>query len=258
MLSPVPVLPLLAFLGCVALATYAQNLTGFAFALILLGLVSVLHVASVSDTANAACLLSLINAYTYFRARPGVVPWQLMRPALNCGVVGVCIGVALLAWLSGNAVNWLRGLLGLSILACALLLVLQSRPRETLSGPRSFGFVGLLSGLLGGLFSSSGPPIVFHMYRQPLERELVRRGLLLMFALNALVRLVIVLPTGQFSWRAALLAACAMPVVYAVTRWHHRVPLHLSPRALKLVVGGLLGFAGGTLLLTAAHGIARA
>ena len=81
--------PVLVFMACVALATYAQNLTGFAFSLILLGLVSVLHVASVGDTANAATVLSLINAWTYFRARPGVVPWQLMKPALNGSTVGV-------------------------------------------------------------------------------------------------------------------------------------------------------------------------
>jgi len=48
--------PVLVFMACVALATYAQNLTGFAFSLILLGLVSVFHIASVSDTANAVLM----------------------------------------------------------------------------------------------------------------------------------------------------------------------------------------------------------
>ena len=51
--------PVLVFMLCVALATYAQNLTGFAFSLILLGLVSVFHVASVHDAANAAMVLTL-------------------------------------------------------------------------------------------------------------------------------------------------------------------------------------------------------
>ncbi|MDR6427268.1 putative membrane protein YfcA [Variovorax paradoxus] len=250
--------PVLVFMACVALATYAQNLTGFAFSLILLGLVSVFHVASVSDTANAATVLSLINAWTYFRARPGVVPWRLMKPALNGSTVGVIAGLMLLTWLSGGAVNWLRGLLGVSILGCALLLVLQGRPQPAVSGRTSFAVIGGLSGVLGGLFSSSGPPIVFHMYRQPLERELVRRALLLMFAFNSLVRLVIVLPTGHFSWRAALLAACAMPVVYGVTRLHHRLPNKLQPRTLKWLVGGLLAAAGSTLVASAWLAIAQA
>ncbi|MGJ7573387.1 TSUP family transporter [Variovorax sp. RB2P76] len=243
--------PVAVFMACVALATYAQNLTGFAFSLILLGLVSVFGVASVSDTANAATVLSLVNAWTYFRARPGVVPWKLMKPALNGSTVGVIVGLMLLTWLSGGAVEWLRGLLGVSILACAALLVLQGRPLAAVSGPASFAVIGGLSGVLGGLFSSSGPPIVFHMYRQPLERELVRRALLLMFGFNSLVRLVIVVPTGHFSAHSALLAACAMPVVYGATRLHHRLPNKLRPRTLKWLVGGLLAAAGTTLIATA-------
>ncbi|WP_418117391.1 TSUP family transporter [Variovorax sp. 350MFTsu5.1] len=249
--------PVLVFMACVALATYAQNLTGFAFSLILLGLVSVLHVASVSDTANAATVLSLINAWTYFRARPGVVPWQLMKPALNGSTVGVIVGLMLLTWLSGGAVDWLRGLLGVSILGCAVLLVLQAKPLPVVSGRASFAVIGGLSGVLGGLFSSSGPPIVFHMYRQPLDRELVRRALLLMFAFNSLVRLMIVVPTGHFSWHSALLAGCAMPVVYGVTRLHHRLPNKLQPRTLKWLVGGLLAVAGSTLVATAWVAIAQ-
>ncbi len=241
----------LVFMLCVAFATYAQNLTGFAFSLILLGLVSVFHVASVHDAANAAMVLTLVNAFTYFRARPGEVPWKLMKPALNGSTVGVLVGLILLSWLSGSAVAWLRGLLGVSILGCAALLVLQARPLPRVSGAASFAMIGALSGVLGGLFSSSGPPIVFHMYRQPLERELVRRALLLMFAFNALVRLVVVLSTGQFSWYSALLAASAIPVVYAVTRLHHRLPLRLSPGALKWAVASLLAVAGITLIATA-------
>ena len=249
--------PVLVFMACVALATYAQNLTGFAFSLILLGLVSVFHVASVSDAANAAMVLSLVNAWTYFRARPGVVPWKLMKPALKGSTIGVIMGLVLLSWLSGSAVSWLRGLLGVSILGCAALLILQGKPLARLSGPWSFGLIGGLSGILGGLFASSGPPIVFHMYRQPLDRELVRRSLLLMFAFNSLVRLVIVLPTGHFSWHSALLAACALPVVYAATRLHHKLPNKLKPATLKWLVGGLLAAAGSTLIATAWLAIAQ-
>ena len=141
-------------MACVGLATYAQNLTGFAFSLILLGLVSVFDIASVNDAANAATVLSLINAWTYFRARPGPVPWQLMKPALNGSTVGVIVGLMLLVWLSGSAVSWLRGLLGVSILICAVLLLLQGKPLPAVSGRTSFALIGGLSGVLGGLFST--------------------------------------------------------------------------------------------------------
>lgn len=236
---------------CVAGATYAQNLTGFAFGLILLGLTAVFHISSVADTANAAMVLTLVNAWTSFRGRPEAPPWRLMRPALLTSVCGVAIGVALVTWLSGCAMNYLRGLLGLSILGCATLLLLQSRPRSTLSTPRSFAFVGFLSGLLGGLFASSGPPLAYHMYRQPMERERIRSALLLVFAFNAFFRLLLVLPSGGFSSHALLLTACAIPVVYGVTRLQFRYPPAVQATTLKQIVALLLLISGSALLLSA-------
>ncbi|RYF77354.1 MAG: sulfite exporter TauE/SafE family protein [Comamonadaceae bacterium] len=243
--------PALAFAACAGLAAYAQNLTGFAFSLLLLGLSSVLHIASIHDAANAATVLSLVNAWTYLRGHPGANPWSLLRPILNGSVVGVLGGLMLLAWLSGAAMDLLRGLLGLAILVCALLFMLQTRPRAALSGRASFTGVGFLSGLLGGLFSSAGPPLVFHMYRQPLGIDVIRRVLLLSFALGGVVRLAVVLPTGQFSLQAAVLTAAAFPAVYGVTRLHRWLPHGFSPRGLKAFVGSLLCLAGGTLLFSA-------
>lgn len=239
-----------AFVVCVALATCAQNLTGFAFGLILLGLTASLHVASVTDAANAAMVLTLVNAWASFRGQRVAPPWRLMRPTLIGSAIGVGVGVALLGWLSGNAVAVLRGLLGLSITACASLLLLQARPRQQVSGPAAFAGVGVLSGLLGGLFASSGPPLVYQMYREPLDRTLVRHALLLVFAFNAFIRLVLIVPSGQFSAHALVLAVCAVPVVYGVTWLQIRFPIHLAPSSLRKIVAGLLLASGLSLLLS--------
>ena len=80
------------FLACVALATYAQTMTGFAFGLVLLGLSGVFQLASVSDVANVVSVLSLVNAVvTLARAKPQV-NWRLMAPALASSLVGVGAG----------------------------------------------------------------------------------------------------------------------------------------------------------------------
>ena len=239
------------FAGCVALATYAQNLTGFAFALILLGLVSALNLASVVDAANAATLLTLLNAGIHFRQHRLTPQWRIMRPALATSLVGVVLGVALLAWLSGNAVQALRGLLGVVIMACAVLLLLNGRPRATLSGPGPFALAGVVSGVMGGLFSSPGPPLVYHMYRQPLERWVVMQCLLLVFTVNAALRLVLVIVAGEMSLRSLALSACAVPAVVLVNRWHHRRPPGFSEDTVRRLVGGLLVLAGLALVGTA-------
>jgi uncharacterized membrane protein YfcA len=247
---PDPVVYLL-FIGCTAIATYVQNLTGFAFALILLGLVSVLRLASVADAANAATVLTLINAGVYFRLHGLTPQWRIMRPALPTSLIGVAVGVALLAWLSGNAVHWLRGLLGLSIVACAVLLLVHTKPRAQLSGSGPFALVGALSGLMGGLFSSAGPPLVYHMYRQPLDRIVVQHCLVLMFAVNQVLRLVLVVASGKFSLKSVAFSACAVPAVYLVTRLHHRHPPTMSMDTVRRIVSGLLMVAGGSLIASA-------
>ncbi|MDY0745726.1 sulfite exporter TauE/SafE family protein [Paucibacter sp. R3-3] len=238
------------FIACVALATCIQNLTGFAFSLVLLGLVALFDLVPVIDAANAATVLTLVNAASFFRMNRLQPEWRVIKPSLLPSLVGVAIGVALLAWLSGNAVQVLRGLLGLAIVGCAVLLMLDAKPRRSVSGAPAFAAVGLASGLMGGLFSSAGPPMVYHMYRQPLPRELVKQCLILMFAINQVLRLLLVLLSGHFSWKSALLSAGALPVVHGVGWLQHRYMPPVSAAAVRRVVCVLLLLSGGSLLLS--------
>ncbi|CAN5864361.1 TSUP family transporter [soil metagenome] len=237
-----------AFIACVAVSTCIQNLTGFAFGLILLGLVSTFDLASVADAGNAATALTLVNAFAYFRVHKLQPGWRVVRPAMLPSLAGVAVGVLLLMWLSENAVHLLRGMLGLAILACAVALLIDAKPRTTLSAPGAFAFVGSLSGLMGGLFSSAGPPLVYHMYRQPLPRDLVRQCLILMFAVNQVLRLLLVLGSGRFTWHSVWLSLAAVPAVYVVTRLQHRYMPPIGMRLTKCISSGLLILAGGSLV----------
>jgi len=235
----------IVFLLCVALATWTQALTGFAFGLILLGLVGVLHVVPLEDAVNAANLLSLVQAWAALRggARKSV-DLQVLRDTMSGSVVGVAAGVILLGWLSGSVVEMLRLLLGLTILACAGLLLLQARPRAQRSPQWVFRAVGMVSGLMSGLFSTSGPPLVYHFYRQPMTPVSVRHTLVACFAFSSLVRLAMVVPSGQFGLNALYLSLFAAPLVIGVTHWVRRRPPAWSPRVVRAVVCTLLVVAG--------------
>lgn len=131
------------FLLCVALATCAQNLSGFAFALILLGLAGLLELAPL---ANVATVLALANALVALRER---------------------------------------------------------------SSATSFRTWGVVSGLLTGLFSTGGPPLVYHLYRQPMPLRTVRDTLAATLAASSLMRLTMVLGTGLFQrQRVQAVPAC--------------------------------------------------
>ncbi|WP_162589351.1 TSUP family transporter [Variovorax sp. RA8] len=239
------------FLGCVAAATFVQNLTGFAMGLVLLGLVELLHVVPLAEAVNATMVLALVNATAFFRSHGGELPWRPLRHAMPASLAGVVIGIGLLAWLSANAQQFLRLLLGVVVVLSALALLLRNRQLAQPSPPAAFAAAGLLSGVLGGLFATSGPPIVFHLYRQPFEPNFVRRCLTLMFSANNAFRLVLVAGAGHFSMRSLLLSGMALPVVYAVTRWCVRHPLPVSERALRTITALLLAVTGVSLAASA-------
>jgi uncharacterized protein len=230
----------LLFLLFVALAAYAQNLTGFALALILLGLVGATGIATLPDTVNAITVLTLTNTCTFLYRRWPVQVERSLWPAIAASIPGAVAGTVLMAWLASTAYEILRLLLGLTILLCALLLWRAAKPMKTVSSRAAFVLAGGISGLLGGLFSASGPPLVYLMYRQPLAHARIQESLILFFGVGSLLRLAIIIVAGTFSIHAATLTAEAIPVVFAVTAFAAGRPPPLSPGLLKAIVCLLL------------------
>ena len=240
-----------AFLACVAVATCAQSITGFAMALILLGLVGLLELAPLPDVANVATVLSLASAAISLRGRGRALDRNILRATVTGSVFGVAAGVILLSWLSANVAMVLRLLLGLVVIGCALVVLLRAEPLPALSPRRSFQGFGFLSGLLGGLFSASGPPLVYQFYRQPMTVDAIRDTLVATLAAGSLIRLAMVVPAGQFSVRAALLAALAVPLAMGLTWWLRRHPPAWKRETVLRIVCALLVLTGVGLIVPA-------
>lgn len=246
---------LAGFLACAAVAAGAQSITGFAQALILLGLTGLFHLAPLPDIANVAMVLSLASAATALRGTLRSLDRGVLVATINGSVVGVGAGVVLLSWLNANVVMVLRLLLGLVVIACAVIVLVRARPLPVLSSRRSFAGFGVLSGLLGGLFSASGPPLVYQFYRQPMDIDAVRDTLQATLAAGALVRLLMVVPSGQFSLHALGLSALALPLVVGITWWMRRHPPAWRRETVLKFVCGLLVVTGAGLVGPALHAV---
>lgn len=247
----------LMFLACVAVASVLQNLTAFAFGLVLLGLVELFGIVSLADAANASMVLALTNSLAFFWGDKQPLPWKQVKHVLWASTVGVAAGLALQVWLSANAAQWFRLLLGLAVLLSAANLVLARTVRTEPSPALSFAFFGALSGVLGGLFATSGPPIVYHMLRQPFDPLQVRRCLILIFAVNNSFRLLLVVGTGRFSQLSLLLCSIALPVAFLVTVLRARYPISISRTRLLTITGALLCIAGASIVLSAVRDALR-
>jgi hypothetical protein len=228
------------FLAFVATAVYAQALTGFALALILLGLVGATNLVPLPDAVNATTVLGLCTSWIFLYRRRALRIDRVLVPTLVANALGIVAGVVLLAWLAGTAYQVVRLTLGVSIVACALSLWRAAKPLPSLSSPGVYALTGGVAGILGGMFSASGPPLVYLLYRQPIPLERVREYLMLIFGLGTALRLLIVVPSGHFSLLSLQLTAEALPVVLLVTTFAARRPPPLSPRLLRALVVSLL------------------
>lgn len=233
---------------CMALASYVQVITGFAFSLLFIGLISTFDLVPLDDATNAISVITLIQAGTYFRAHPLSREWRTVRPAIMPSIVGVLVGAALLVWLSGQALYLLKYALGFIIIGTAISMVSKPVPWPHISSARAFRFTGLLSGLMGGLFSTAGPPLVYLLYRQPMPQRAIHQCLFLMFAISQGVRLVFIGLSGNFTWRSFLYIGLSLPIVLIVQNIHQRYPLRLSSRMTVRLAASLLILAGAGLI----------
>jgi uncharacterized membrane protein YfcA len=244
-----------AFLACVVAASCTQSVTGFALSLVLLGLTGLFHLAPLPDAANVATVLSLATGLTALRSGRRAVDWPALRATVAGTVVGVPLGVLLLGWLHSNVVVLLRVLLGLVVIACAIVVLLRTEPLARRSAPASFSAFGLASGVLGGLFSASGPPLVWQFYRQPMRIDAVRDTLLAVFAAGSALRLVLVAASGQFTSRSAGLCLGAVPLAMGVTWWMRRHPPGWPRAAVLKIVCALLMVTGAGLVAPAVQAL---
>ena len=228
------------FVVFVAVAVYAQVLTGFALALILLGLVGATNLVPLPDAVNASSIVALCTAWTFlYRRRALRIEWILV-PTLLASAAGIAVGAVLLAWLAGTAYQVLRLILGVSIVACALSLWRAAKPLPSLSSPAAYALSGGIAGLMAGMFAAPGPPLVYLLYRQPKPLAWIQQSLFVIFGLGTALRLLIVVPSGEFSLLSLQLGLEALPVVFLVTLYGARRAPPLSPRLLRALVCVLL------------------
>lgn len=245
-MDPLTIALLLLLAG---VAAYVQTITGFAFGLLMMGGIGMLGLLPLPAAAVMVSILTLVNATQMILRGWRGVAWREFRLALLPGLLLLALGYFLLEQLAQTNLDGLRFLLGLVIVGASIQLLLQPHPLPERSSSGSFVLVGALGGFLGGLFSTSGPPLIYHLYRQPFAPATIRDTLVLIFAVNAIFRLVLVSGSGNFPLHVLAWALLAAPVVTATTYLAKRWPPPLPVLALRRMAFSLLLLSGLSLAL---------
>ncbi|SDL63222.1 Uncharacterized membrane protein YfcA [Modicisalibacter muralis] len=246
---------LLIFLGSAALGSYFQAITGFALGIIVLAIMILTGAVTVADTANALSILTFCNVSVVLPQIWRHIYWRgilLMSFGLLPGLIG---GVLLLEHLSSSSSVLLRLLVGLLVISSGAFLLLRPRSLSEPSGAFSFGASGVASGVLGGLFSLPGPPVIYHYYRQPITLTMVRATLLTTFALISAGRLLAVASQSGLTVVSVQIGFLAVPVV-AIASWAYtRFPPKLSEHTVRRGAALMLVVMGGFIVYMAMQDI---
>lgn len=233
------------------MAAYVQTITGFAFGLLLMGAVALTGLIPLLDAAIVISLLTLVNAMVVLARGWRDITAKPFLLSLVGALPMVMAGYALLELLALTSLSVLRLTLGGVIAVSSLQLIRRPAPLAQVSSGVSFAFYGALGGLMGGLFSTAGPPLVFQFYRQPLSLTVIRETLVAVFAANSLFRLGLVMVSGDWQHGAMIWAIAGLPSVIAASYLARRWPPPLAPRVLRRIVFILLLLSGLSLIAPA-------
>lgn len=232
-------------------AAYMQTLTGFAFGLIMMGGIGLSGLMPLPEAAVLVGCMVLVNAAQVLARGWRDIAWPEFWPVIISSLATLAAGYWLLGVMASASIDWLKMVLGVIIIASSLQLALKPQPLTVRSSSASFAFFGAVAGLMGGLFSTAGPPLVYHLYRQPLPAISIRETLVAVFAVNAVIRLAMVaaagdVPRGGFWW-----GLLCIPVVMIMTVAAKRWPPPLSALSIRRLAFSLLFLSGLSLAVPA-------
>ncbi|MFT5710954.1 MAG: putative membrane protein YfcA [Halioglobus sp.] len=224
----------------VIFAAVMRAFTGFGFALAAVPVFTLLMspVESVVLSIMLTLAVSLFTLKTFW----GQFPLGPMLPMVSFALLGTLIGTLVLAMLDAASFQlWI----GLAVIAACALLTFY---RPTLVEPRADvgRAVGLVSGLMNGVFGVPGPPVVVYAVATQPSAAKARALLMTFFLFTASFGFVSHAAAGHVGMHSLWLFALSFPAMYLgdkVGYWlFKRYGTHLH-RQVALVVLFAVGFA---------------
>lgn len=238
-------LPMFILLG---FATILQTISGFGFGLMVASSFTLFHLLPLTATTFMISVLGIVNSTTIVIKNIHLIQKRAFTLILIGGIPFIAAGYFLLEFLSVGLALWLNVLLGLAILICCILLLIRSSKAKA-SG-KAWGFLvsGALGGVLGGLFSTFGPPVVFQCYRQSWSVHEIRFTLLAVFSVTAFIRLAMV-PFGTLPNKMTIISTLlAIPLILIFTKLGRILALNIEAKFVRALAISMLALSGITLI----------
>ncbi len=172
-------MPGILIIAIVLVAAFAQSLTGFGFALIVMPLLTML--LGVRTAAPVVALVAItVYAVNIIRYRRAINVAEVLRLGV-ASAAGVPLGIWVLSNASEDVVMRVLGAILVAYGAYAL-----ARPEVRRKLPRGWAYpAGFLAGCLGGAYNTPGPPLIVYGSMRRWPRDEFRAVLQVLFFVNA-------------------------------------------------------------------------
>lgn len=173
--------------------------------------------------------------------------WHIALPIMAGMVPGIIVGTYILA---SYDIPLLKIILGIMILIFSLYIFSGMDIPKIEDNRGILGFTsGILSGVLGGIFGISGPPVVIYLkYRIP-EKDLFRAQIAPIFIFENLFRLSLYAYGGLYTGENLKFALILLPAMVIGLFLGSRITLKASQRTFDIIAAGILAMAGAGLLI---------
>lgn len=231
--------------GVLVLAQLVYVMLGFGSGLIAVGLLAFV-LPEVRDVVVLLLLVNLPTEATIVATSWRRVSWRGIALLL----VGIAIGIPLGARLLDTVdPNLLLGALG-AVLVLAGGALLAVPERRAVAFPRwSEPVIGLVSGLLTGLFGTGGPPLVLYFRLAGASKSAFRASLMTIFLAMTLVRVPSYLALGLVTAPRLLSGLVLLPAVLLGAWFGHRIHLELPEATFRRLVSAALAAIGIVLVV---------
>lgn len=198
---------LVVVVAVAALASFAQGVTGFGFALIAVPFLVL--VVDVREAVVMSTLLGLVNvallAVRVWRA----TPWNTVAWLLLGSFAGMPVGLAVLVLMPEDGLRITVG-----VVTVAMAAAVASGWRVPSTGALSELAVGVVSGVLRTSTSMSGPPVVLYLQGRGQAPDAFRAAMAMFFLVGGVVSIGAFAGAHVVTRRALALSGAALPAVY--------------------------------------------
>lgn len=233
-------------IACLALAVAeaVYVLLGFGAGLIAVGTLALF----MPELRDVVVLLLLVNLpaelYVAWTAR-----YQIAWRGVLLVFAGIALGIPLGTWLLSAAdLSLLLTLLGAVLVAVGSLFLLSPTRRPRQLAGWTAPPVGLLSGVLTGLFGTGGPPLIFYYQLHDLPKAAFRGTLMTLFLLMTAIRVPSYAAFGLITVPRLWSSLAVLPAVLLGAWFGNRVHLRLDETTFRRLVSVALVVVGLVLL----------